>query len=238
MKPTLQYVQNKFREYNQLFFKGSLPEIPIELSDAKGFIGVCRYKKRELEDGTVELYDFRLSINTRIDLPEEEIQDTIIHEMIHYFIGINRLEDSSSHGPLFQHLMNSINEKYGRHVSISRKSTKEENKQIVDKRPKWHVLAVVTFFGGRKGIKVLPRITERILAYNMGMGESPGVEHIDYYLSKDTFFNRFPNSSALKVYNVLEEELISHLDGAKKLKVEEDCVFVQDNSSVFSRTNK
>ena len=112
MKPTLQYVQDKFREYNQQYFNGKLPELPIELSDAKGFIGVCRYKKRELEDGNVELYDFRLSINTRIDLPEEEIEDTIIHEMIHYFIGINRLEDSSSHGPMFQHLMNSINEKY------------------------------------------------------------------------------------------------------------------------------
>lgn len=227
MKATIPYVQEKFREYNQLFFKGSLPELPIELSDAKGFIGVCKHKKRHLDDGTVELYDFRLSINTRIDLPEQELEDTIIHEMIHYFIGINRLEDSSSHGPMFQHLMKTINEQYGRHITISHKGTKEEAEQAIDKRAKWHVIAVVTFYGGRRGIKVLPRVLERILAYNKGVSASPGVEHIDYYMSNDPFFNRFPNSAALNVYDVPGEDLDTHLKGAKKVTVTEDTVTVQ-----------
>ena len=226
MKPTIQYVQDKFREYNQLFFNGTLPELPIELSDAKGFVGVCRYKKRELEDGNVELYDFRLSINTRIDLPEEEIEDTIIHEMIHYFIGINRLEDSSSHGPMFQHLMKSINEKYGRHITISHKSTKEEAIQANDSRPRWHVIAVVTYFGGRQGIKVLPRIVERILAYNKGVKSAPGVEGIEFFLSKDPYFNRFPNSAALNVYDVDKDALKVHLKDAKRLTVTDDKVIV------------
>ena len=226
MKATIPYVQKKFREYNQLMFAGKLPELPIQLSDAKGFIGVCKYRKRRLEDGTIELYDFRLSINTRIDLPEEEIEDTIIHEMIHYFIGLNRLEDSSSHGPMFQHLMNTINEKYGRHVTISHKSTKEEVEQSYDTRNKWHVIAVVTFFGGRRGIKVLPRIIERILAYNRGVSKGPGVEHIDFYMSNDPFFNRFPNSAALNVYDVPKEDLDTHLTGAKLLTVTDNSVIV------------
>ena len=226
MKPTLQFVQDKFREYNQLFFNGTLPELPIELSDAKGFIGVCRYRKRKLDDGTVELYDFRLSINTRIDLPEDEIEDTIIHEMIHYFIGINRLEDSSSHGPMFQHLMKSINEKYGRHISISHKSTTEEAEQAVDTRPRWHVIAVVTYFGGRQGIKVLPRVVERILAYNKGVKSAPGVERIEFFMSNNPFFNRFPNSAALNVYEVDQDDLKDHLKNAKKLTVTEDKVIV------------
>lgn len=207
-------------------FGGKLPELPIELSDAKGFIGVCKYKKRRLEDGSIELYDFRLSINTRIDLPEAEIEDTIIHEMIHYFIGINRLEDSSSHGPTFQHLMRAINEKYGRNITISHKGTKEEAEQAIDKRAKLHVIAVVSFFGGRKGIKVLPRIIERILAYNKGVSGGPGVERIDYFMSNDPFFNRFPNSAALNVYEVTKDELDSHLSSAKKLIVTDDKVIV------------
>lgn len=227
MTPTLQYVQDKFREYNQLYFKGSLPKLPIELSNAKGFIGVCKYKKRRLEDGSIELYDFRLSINTRIDLPEDEIQDTIIHEMIHYFIGLNRLEDSSSHGPMFQHLMKTINEQYGRHITISHKGTKEEAEQAIDKRAKWHVIAVVTYFGGRRGIKVLPRVIERILAYNKGVSTAPGVEHLEFFMSNDPFFNRFPNSAALNVYDVPQEDLDTHLVGAKKVSVTEDSVIVQ-----------
>ena len=226
MKPTLLYVQEKFREYNQQIFAGKLPEIPVELSDAKGFIGVCKYKKRKLEDDTIELYDFRLSINTRIDLPEEEIQDTIIHEMIHYFIGYNKLEDSSSHGPMFQHLMKSINEKYGRHVSISHKGTKEEAEQAVDKRAKWHVIAVVTYFGGRKGIKVLPRIIERIIDYRKHVLTAQGVESIDFYLCNDPFFNRFPTSAALKVHDVALDDLNAHLKGAKKITVTDDEVLV------------
>lgn len=226
MKATIPYVQSKFREFNQQFFNGTLPDLPIELSDAKGFIGVCKYKKRKKEDGSIELYDFRLSINTRIDLPEEEIEDTIIHEMIHYFIGLNRLEDSSSHGPMFRHLMKTINEKYGRHITISHKGTKEEAEQAIDKRAKWHVIAVVTYFGGRKGIKVLPRIIERILAYNKGIGNVSGVENVEFYLSNDPFFNRFPNSASLNVYEVAQEELDLHIKDAKKLTVTGDKVLV------------
>ena len=226
MKATIPYAQQKFREYNRLIFAGKLPELPIELSDAKGFIGVCRYKKRKLDDGSVEFYDFRLSINTRIDLPEEEIEDTIIHEIIHYFIGYNKLEGSSSHGPVFQHLMNSINEKYGRHVSITHKSTKEEAEQAVDKRPRWHVIAVVSFFGGRKSIKVLPRVIQSILAYNRKVSGAHGVERIDYFMSNDPFFNRFPNSAAPNVYDVSKEELEAHLAGAKTVIVTDDNVSV------------
>lgn len=227
MKATIPYIKKKFREYNQLMFGGTLPELPIELSDAKGFVGVCRYKKRKDDDGNVEYYDFRMNINTRIDLPEAEIEDTIIHEMIHYFIGINRLEDSSSHGPMFQHLMKSFNEKYGRHISISHKSTEEEAKQAIDKRAKWHVIAVVSFFGGRKGIKVLPRVVERILSYKKGVSNGLGVEHIDFYLSNDPFFNRFPNSSALNVYDIpKEEDLDTHLRTAKLITVLNDEVII------------
>lgn len=226
MKPTLQFVKEKFREYNQLCFNGMLPELPIELSDAKGFIGVCRYKKRRLDDGTVELYDFRLSINTRIDLPQDEIEDTIIHEIIHYFIGLNRLEDSSSHGPMFQHLMKSINEKYGRHITISHKSTKEEQEQAFDKRARWHTVAVVKYYGGRTGIKVLPRIIERVVSYKKGILSSPGVESVDFFLANDPYFNRFPNSSALNVYDVPAEELPSHLTGAKRLTVTDDNIII------------
>ena len=226
MKATIPYVQRKFREFNQQFFNGTLPDLPIELSDTKGFIGVCKYKKRKKEDGSIELYDFRLSINTRIDLPEEEIEDTIIHEMIHYFIGLNRLEDSSSHGPMFCHLMKTINEKYGRHITISHKGTKEEAEQAIDKRAKWHVIAIVTYFGGRKGIKVLPRIIERILAYYKGIGNASGVEKVEFYLSNDPFFNRFPNSASLNVYEVAQEELDLHIKEAKKLTVTGDKVLV------------
>ena len=89
MKATVPYIEQKFEVFNRQMFGGKLPKIPVELSDAKTFLGQCVYKKRRKPFGKTELYDFRLRINTRVDLPEREIEDTIIHEMIHYYIGYN-----------------------------------------------------------------------------------------------------------------------------------------------------
>ncbi len=163
MIPTIPYIERKFEEFNKQMFAGELPPIPIVLSDAKTFLGKCVYKKRLGKDGKIEYYDFKLRINTRIDLPENEVEDTLIHEMIHYFIGYKRLEDASSHGPLFMHIMNTINEKYGRNITVTFKGTSEQQEQLVDKKQRYHVVALVKFHDGKTGIKVLPRVVQSIL---------------------------------------------------------------------------
>ena len=217
MKATIPYVQQKFEEFNQLIFAGQLPEIPVRLSDAKTFLGKCCFRKRRKENGSIEYYGFELRINTRIDLPESEIEDTIIHEMIHYFIGVNRLEDSSSHGPMFQHLMNTINEKYGRNITISHKTMESQREELVDKRQHYHVVAVVSFTNGKTGVKVLPRVLPRILNYYNKVREQKTVEDIKLYMSNDIYFNRFPNSSALNVHYVELAELEEHIKDAEVL---------------------
>lgn len=217
MIPTITYIEKKFEEFNELMFAGKLPKIPIELSDAKSFLGKCVYKKRKGKDGKEELYDFRLRMNTRVDLPEQEVEDTLIHEMIHYFIGINKLEDVSSHGPIFLHIMNTINEKYGRNITVSFKGTKEQQEQFVDKKQRFHVIAVVKFNNGKTGIKVLPRIIERILNYYNSISKVREVVSVSLYMSNNIFFNRFPNSSALKVYYLEEKEIRKELEGAEKM---------------------
>ena len=215
MKATIPYIEQKFEEFNQLCFAGRLPKLSIELSDAKTFLGVCVYKKRKNKEGKTEYYDFRLRINTRIDLPEQEVEDTIIHEMIHYFIGVNNLEDTSAHGPVFQHLMNTINEKYGRNITISHKGSAEENEQAYDTKQHWHVVAVVSFKNGKIGIKVLPRVIQQILKYYNGVIKARGVVGIKLYMSNDIYFNRFPNSAALNVQYVEPDDLEEHLKDAE-----------------------
>ena len=207
MKATILYIEQKFEEFNQQMFAGQLPKLPIELSDAKTFLGVCAFKTRKGKDGKKICYDFKLRINTRIDLPEEEIEDTIIHEMIHYFIGYNQLEDASAHGPMFLHMMNTINEKYGKHLSVSHKGTQEQNEQAVDTKQHWPVVAVVKFKDGRYGIQVLPRVQQRIVNYYNKVGNSNEVEKIELYMSNNIYFNRFPNSAALNVQYVDVEEI-------------------------------
>lgn len=217
MKATIPYIEQKFEEFNQQMFAGQLPKLPIELSDAKTFLGVCAFKTRKGKDGKKICYDFKLRINTRIDLPETEIEDTIIHEMIHYFIGYNQLEDASAHGPMFLHMMNSINAKYGRHLSVSYKVTKEQREQAIDAKQHWRVVAVVKFKDGRYGIKVLPRIQQRIVNYYTKVGSSKDVERVELYMSNNVYFNRFPNSSVLNAHYVDIEEINNNIRGAEPL---------------------
>ena len=218
MKATIPYIEKKFDEFNRLVFEGKLPRIPIELSNAKTFLGQCVYKKRRRPFGKPELYDFRLRINTRIDLPEQELEDTIIHEMIHYYIGYNNLEDASSHGPLFLQMMNGINRKFGRNLSVSHKSTKEQTEQLQDTRSHYHVIAVLKFRDGRTGIKVLPRVLRSILHYYNNVLSLPDIAAIDLYMSNNVFFNRYPNSSALKVHFLELGTIMEQLKGAERME--------------------
>lgn len=200
MIPTIPYIQQKFGEFNRLIFNGKLPELPIELSRAKSFLGVVVYKKKRGLFGKVKNYDFRLRISTRLDLPEQEVEDTIIHEMIHYYIAYNNIRDTSTHGTIFRQMMNDINNHFGRHLTISHRSTKEQKEQLVDKKSRPHVIAVVYFHNGTAGIKVLPRIRERILYYRRSVMRSTEIQKVDLYFSTNPFFNRFPTSAALKVH--------------------------------------
>ncbi len=218
MEITIPYIKRKFEEFNQQMFAGKLPMLPIKLSNAKTFLGMCCFKKRKDENGNVILYDFVLRINTRVEVPENVFEDTIIHEMIHYYIGYNQLKDTSPHGELFHTIMNGINEKYGRHISVSHDPTKEQKEQLYDTRKRWHVVAVVRFHDGRTGIKVLPRIVQRITNYYNKVLGAKEVASIQLYMSCDVFFNRFPNSSALNVCFLEESEIASHLKDAEQME--------------------
>ena len=218
MRPTLQYVRQKFDEFNALIFDGALPPIPIKLSNARSYLGICRYKRRRKLFGKEELYDFRLFISTRLDLPEQEVEDTIIHEMIHYYIGVNGIRDTSAHGEVFRRMMNSINREHGRRITVSHKSTAAQREEAMDTRPRLHVVAVVRLKDGRMGIKVIPRNERSILAYRRALALSGKVGSMDFYLTADPYFNRFPRSAAPKVYFVGEEEVGEHLSGARRLQ--------------------
>ena len=112
MIPTVEYIQKRFDEFNVRYFGGQLHPVPVKLSHAKGFLGKMCYTRRK--QGLFRGYkneDFQLRINVRIDLPETVVEDTILHEMIHYFIAYNNYHDTSTHGQLFRREMTRIKPK-------------------------------------------------------------------------------------------------------------------------------
>ena len=217
MTITQTYARQKFDEFNKLLFDSSLPEIPISIGKAVSYVGICRFKRSRTLFGRVQLYDFRLCFSSRFDLPEEEWEDTIIHEMIHYYIGLKGIKDTSTHGKVFRKIMDAVNSNYGRHVSVSHKSSPEQARTLREGRPGLRVVAVVELRDGRSGVKVVPRNASRMRAYRNGLMLSGKVASVDFYLSDNVFFGRFPNSSALKVYFLDKEEIGKQLEGAVKL---------------------
>ena len=192
---------------------------PIQLSRARTFVGQCAAKKRRTLLHGTQLFDFRLKFSISFDLPEQEWEDTIIHEMIHYYIGVNGLKDTSAHGQLFRQMMNAINQRFGRKLTITHKATPEQKEQLYNSKKVWHVIALVHFADGRKGLKVLPRIRQRIEAYRSTMLRDRRFSRIDLFMSNDPYFNRYPNSSAFNVVMAKEEEFMPHIQQAEPLNL-------------------
>ncbi|MBO7114695.1 MAG: SprT-like domain-containing protein [Bacteroidaceae bacterium] len=218
MIPNVAYVQEKFGEFNRMIFDGKLPEPPISITNAKTYLGVCAFRKHRKWHGKLECSDFKIRISRRFDLPQEEIDDTIIHEMIHYWIGLFSPADMPGHSPLFRKMMTDINARYDRHIRVSHRLSAEQQEQAIDKRPKKHVVASVVLKDGRTGIKVIPCMERHIRRYRRGMMASGKVRSIQFYQTTDPFFNRYPSSSAFTVYFLDPAVIASHLNAGDDLK--------------------
>lgn len=121
MIATIPYIQKKFSEYNELIFGGALEMPTIKLSSARRSLGKLRYLKKRSLFGGVKYSNFCLLISKNFDLDEDMLDDTIIHEMMHYYIAVKGIKDTSAHGKVFRQMMKDINLRFNRHITISYK---------------------------------------------------------------------------------------------------------------------
>ena len=128
MIASIDYVKRKFAEYNERCFEGKLEPLPFRLSSARTFLGQVRFKRKPNPDGTWHYSDFIFVISNKRDYPETEVEDTILHEMIHYYDRFTKefhdkqLKASQTHidfdsykDQVFQEMMKEANSK-GIHV--------------------------------------------------------------------------------------------------------------------------
>jgi len=205
VKPTIEYIQARFEEYNRQYFNGSLPPLPIKLSHAKGFLGKVTFvRKRQGFFGGYRNQDFVLRINVRIDLPEDLVQDTILHEMIHYYIAVNQWKDTSTHGRLFRAEMARINEEGHRHISISHRLNEAQKAQATIHKER--AVAIVHFSDGKLGVKVVPNQEKHIRYWHqMAMRHFP-IDRIEWRKTDDPYFAQFPSSIAMRIYLIPKPE--------------------------------
>ena len=222
MPVTIETIHKLFEKFNVEMFGSRLPLPLITLCSVSSFVGQYKSKVRNNPDGSRETYGHLLRFSTAFTLSEQELEDTVIHEMIHYFIAYNGLHDRTAHGPLFKALMNSINEHHGRNISISHRTSREAIDTAKTAGRKWHVIAILYFTTGEIGVKVLPRAIPRIIEYYKGITSAPNITRVDLFLHNDPFFNRFPTSTGRRCHSITEADISTHLSGAHILEVRKD----------------
>lgn len=195
MKASVAYVERKFNEFNEQMFGGKLPKLPFKISNARTFLGQITFFQEKNEDDTWHYYGFTFKVSDKVDLPEDIVEDTIIHEMIHYYILYNQMQDNAPHGDLFKQKMEEINNTYNRNITIVHKATKEEADTDTEKRR--HIICVSRFRDGTRAITVSadnPRILFRIWDE---IERIPEIEEFKWVYLTDPFFNRIPELRTL-----------------------------------------
>ena len=213
MRATIEYIKSKFDEYNQTMFGGELKPLPFKLSNARSFLGAVLYMQDKNPDGTWHYYGFVFKISTVMDLPEDVVQDTIIHEMIHYYIMSNQLQDTSTHGKLFIEKMQEINRKFGRNLSVTYTYTKQEEDS--DTRILQHIVCISRLSTGERGVTLATK--SRLLDLWDEMPNIPEITELRWIVTTDPYFNRFPKTTMPGFIYVSSEELEPHLKDAKEL---------------------
>lgn len=200
MTPSVQYLQDRFDHFNALCFEGRLPAIPIKIVEARTFFGKIQYKRTRVLFGGYRYSDFMMKISSSYDLPERDLEDVIIHEMIHYQILYFGQKDTSAHGALFRSIMMRINMDYGRNITVSKKI-----KQDVPKAVRNHLVAVSRMLSGEWGVTVCAKTKQVQLDHDIRRYYR--VRDLRWCETNHPFFNKFPRSISAKVYRITEDEM-------------------------------
>lgn len=198
MRANIEFLSRKYREFNDLCFGGTLPEVPLRISRSRRTLGCLKYRRSRRLFGKDRLTDFSIWISNCLDLSQDVIEDTLIHEMIHLYIHSNGLRDTSAHGELFRKWMRRINTLHGRHITISRRSSAEEN--ATDMVRRGHYICVTRLRTGETMITVAART--RVFDLHRQLESLSEVDSFEWRYSESAAFNRFPRSRTLKFYRI------------------------------------
>lgn len=154
MIPTIEYLQKKFHEFNALYFDGELITPKFELFKSKRTWGQFCWSFGE--------YKIRISIY--YDRTEENICNTLIHEMIHEYIRQNNIKDTRPHhGRVFFSIADRINKEGGWHIKrCSSDNEYSVNEELVAKKNTYYLS---TFYVPSKNAYYVISMNKNYIAY-------------------------------------------------------------------------
>ncbi|MGN0201476.1 MAG: SprT-like domain-containing protein [Candidatus Cryptobacteroides sp.] len=205
MVATVEYVKERFDHFNSLCFLSALKPVRIELMRSRTQLGQLRYRRHRKVFGGWRYSDFTLRISSALDMDEALLEDTILHEMIHYCILSSQKQDSSAHGVLFRQMMDELNTSFGRHITISHRKTEAE--KDADLRRREHIVCVTRLQPDRLFVTVCARTACRSI--RKALSSLDGIVEQKWYSSTDPYFNRYPHSRTPKLYAVKDRDALA-----------------------------
>ena len=207
-------IRNIFDKYNALCFEGKLPVPRIKIGHSKNYLGQLRVKFDKNADGSITYSDYSLVFSQLYEIDEEKLVDVVIHEMIHYYILLNHIKDTSAHAVVFRKIMNAINTRFNRHIAISDRSRMPvdgENQQT-----KVFLVCVASLKSGDTAVAVCART--RAFEIKEELPRRYEILKLNWYITTDPYFNRFKRCITAKLYYANKEELTKHLASATEMK--------------------
>ena len=210
---TIDYLRQAFEHYNDLIFEGKLPVPKLKWSRAKTRLGqmVC---KRKTSWGRTKYYDFTISISNYYKLTKEEIDDVLIHEMIHYSIAYTGLKDTSAHGIVFRGMMDKINRTFNRHITISVRTRNLQARSV--QQPKDHLILALKMKDGKYFLSSVNPSAAGKLAISLARARE--IAHYAWYQSQDEYFRSMPRVRSLRGRQVSAEVYETMIEKMKLLK--------------------
>ena len=199
MEITVAYLQETFRKYNEEIFGNALPMPNLRVSNAKRRLGSMHCRIQKTWRNTHR--SFTIVVSNYYDVPLSLIEDTLIHEMIHYEIAYKKLKDTSAHGTLFRQRMDEINRKHHRNITISKRMTDYAPRKN-DQTETYLVLAIEM----NDGSHLLSSVARTVLAdLERQIKRVEKISNFCWYVTQDAYFRSFPKVRTLRARAVSTE---------------------------------
>ena len=202
---TLELLRESFNRFNSEIFGNNLPVPILKISNARTFLGKFQHKKQPYSKGI--LNEFIVILSNAFDVPQEVLEDTIIHEMVHYEIAFLSIKDTSAHGNAFLSRMNEINVKYSRNLAVSQSIGKIGGvclKPKAQRSPECRV-AVLELKTEETFSKGMPLTITGVHSFCDKIERVPSVKSVSFYGTFSEHFRKYPRSTSLKVYKMTDE---------------------------------
>ena len=208
MKADKEWMAKWFAIFNSRYFSGRLPVPGFYVSMAKTALGVARW-----ETGPGGAKRYRIGLSNYYERTEDDFKNTLLHEMVHYYIGFSGQRDTSAHGRLFRAWMERLN-KEGWRISVSERSGGLVRRAGASAKP---VLALaLKLRGGQFFLSAVNPVYA--VSIDKEAAANPLVEERGWLVSTDEYLGGFSKVRTLRGCKVDKETYLRYAAKAKTLR--------------------